>query len=98
MRKIGLQLYSIQSEAEKDLLGTLEKVSDMGYDSVQFAGLFRISAKEVKKVLDSAGLTVAGAHIPLERFSGDAFKRQLEEQMVLENDLMIMPYLTEEQR
>jgi sugar phosphate isomerase/epimerase len=98
MRKIGLQLYSIQSEAEKDLLGTLEKVRDMGYDSVQFAGLFGISAKEVKKVLDSTGLTVAGAHIPLDRFSGDALKRHIDEQMVLGNDLMIMPYLTEEQR
>lgn len=98
MRKIGLQLYSIQSDAEKDLLGTLEKVKDMGYDSVQFAGLFGIPAKEVKKVLDSTGLTVAGAHIPLDRFSGEAFKRQMEEQLLLENDLMIMPYLTEEQR
>lgn len=98
MRKIGLQLYSIHSEAEKDMLGTLEKVKDMGYDSVQFAGLFGVAAKEVKKVLDSTGLTVAGAHIPLDRFSGEAFKRHMEEQMVLGNDLMIMPYLTEEQR
>ncbi|OOE12771.1 sugar phosphate isomerase/epimerase family protein [Fictibacillus arsenicus] len=98
MRKIGLQLYSIQSEAEKDLLGTLGKVSDMGYDSVQFAGLFGISAKEVKKVLDSTGLTVAGAHIPLDRFSGEALKIHMDEQIVLGNDLMIMPYLTEEQR
>jgi sugar phosphate isomerase/epimerase len=98
MRKIGLQLYSIHSEAEKDLLGTLEKVKDMGYDSVQFAGLFGISAKEVKRVLDSTGLTVAGAHIPFDRFSGEALKWHMEEQMVLGNDLMIMPYLSEEQR
>lgn len=98
MRKIGLQLYSIYLEAEKDMLGTLKKVKDMGYDSVQFAGLFGVAAKEVKKVLYSTGLTVAGAHIPLDRFSGEAFKRHMEEQMVLGNDLMIMPYLTEEQR
>ncbi|MCM3719059.1 sugar phosphate isomerase/epimerase family protein [Fictibacillus phosphorivorans] len=98
MRKIGLQLYSIHSEAEKNLLGTLEKVSDMGYDSVQFAGLFGIAAKEVKKVLDATGLTVAGAHIPVEHFSGDALKKQMDDQMTLGNDLMVMPYLTEEQR
>lgn len=98
MRKIGLQLYSIQSEAEKNLLDTLAKVKTMGYDSVQFAGLFGISAKEVKKVLDANDLTVAGAHIPLDQFSGDAFKKQMEDQLILENDLMIMPYLTDEQR
>jgi sugar phosphate isomerase/epimerase len=98
MRKFGLQLYSIHAEAEKNLLVTLEKVKAMGYDSVQFAGLFGISAKEVKKVLDANELTVAGAHIPLEQFSGDAFKKQMEDQLILGNDLMIMPYLTEEQR
>jgi sugar phosphate isomerase/epimerase len=98
MRKIGLQLYSVHSEAEKNLLGILEKVKAMGYDSVQFAGLFGISAKDVKKVLVGNELTVAGAHIPLEQFSGDALKKQIENQLILENDLMIMPYLTEEQR
>jgi sugar phosphate isomerase/epimerase len=98
MRKIGLQLYSIHSEAEKDLPGTLDKVSSMGYDSVQFAGLFGTPAKEVKKVLNSTGLTVAGAHIPMDQFAGEPLKRQMEEQLLLENDLMIMPYLTEEQR
>lgn len=98
MRKIGLQLYSIQSEAVKNLLDTLSKVKTMGYDSVQFAGLFGISPKEVKKVLDANDLTVAGAHIPLQQFSGEAFKKQMEDQLVLGNDLMIMPYLTDEQR
>ncbi|MBH0155108.1 sugar phosphate isomerase/epimerase [Fictibacillus sp. 5RED26] len=98
MRKIGLQLYSIQQEAEKNLLGTLEKVKEIGYDSVQFAGLFGISAKDVKKILNENVLTVAGAHIPLQQFSGDAFKKQMEDQLILENDLMIMPYLTEDQR
>ncbi|WNB91218.1 sugar phosphate isomerase/epimerase [Bacillus sp. NEB1478] len=98
MLKIGLQLYSIHSEAEQNFLDTLENVRNMGYDSVQFAGLFGISAKEVKKVLDSTGLTAAGAHIPFDQFLGEAFKRQMDDQLVLENDLMIMPYLTEEQR
>jgi sugar phosphate isomerase/epimerase len=98
MRKIGLQLYSIHSEAEKNFLDTLVNVRNMGYDSVQFAGLFGISAKEVKKVLDSTGLTAAGAHVPFDQFSGEAFKRQMEDQLILGNDLMIMPYLTEEQR
>jgi sugar phosphate isomerase/epimerase len=98
MRTIGLQLYSIHSEAEKNLLDTLENVRNMGYDSIQFAGLFGIAAKEVKKVLDSTGLTVAGAHVPFEQFSKDSFKRQMDDQLALGNNLMIMPYLTEEQR
>ena len=35
---IGLQLYSIRDDMAKDFKGTLQKVKDMGYDGVEFAG------------------------------------------------------------
>ena len=37
---VGLQIYSVRDFAEKDLEGTLEKVKEMGYDGVEFAGLY----------------------------------------------------------
>ena len=40
MLPIGLQLYSVRNEMEKDFEGTLAKVADMGYEGVEFAGLF----------------------------------------------------------
>lgn len=42
LENIGLQLWSIREEAEKDLLGTIRTVSEMGYKGVQFAGFLRM--------------------------------------------------------
>jgi len=40
MGKIAIQLYSVREKTSKDFLGTLEKLADMGYEAVQFAGVF----------------------------------------------------------
>ena len=36
--KAGLQLYSINEETKKDMIGSLKRVAEIGYDSVEFAG------------------------------------------------------------
>ena len=61
MGKIALQLYSVREAAEKDFLGTVRRVADMGYDGIQFAGFFDTPAKELKNVLNEKGIKVAGA-------------------------------------
>ena len=47
---IGLQLYSVRDAMEKDFAGTIKAVAEMGYDQVEFAGLFGHSAEEVKAI------------------------------------------------
>ena len=44
--KYGLQMYSVRDAAEKDLLGTLEKVAALGYHYAEFAGFFGHSAED----------------------------------------------------
>lgn len=60
--KIGLQLYSIREDMEKDMEGTLKKVKDMGYDYVEFAGYYGRSADEVLALLEKYDLKCASAH------------------------------------
>ncbi len=60
--KVGLQLYSIREEMEKDMDATLKAVKEMGYDYVEFAGYFGKSAQEVKAILDKYGLTCVSVH------------------------------------
>ena len=60
--KIGLQLYSVRDDMEKDMYGTLKQVKEMGYDYVEFAGYFGKSAEEVKAMLDEIGLTAISVH------------------------------------
>ncbi len=86
----GLQLYSVRDHAEKDLAGTLEKVAAIGYRFVEFAGFFGHSAKEVKAMLDYAGLTVSGAHCLLSQLDAD-FKGVVEYHHAIGNTNYITP-------
>ena len=60
--KVGLQLYSIRQDMEKDMDAALKQVKEMGYDYVEFAGYFGKSAEEVKALLDKHGLTCISVH------------------------------------
>ncbi len=60
--KIGLQLYSVRDDMEKDMYAALKKVKEIGYDYVEFAGYFDHTAKEVRAMLDEIGLTAISAH------------------------------------
>ncbi len=60
---IGLQLYSIRGDMEKDFFGTLKKVKEMGYDAVEFAGLFDKDPAEIKAKCGELGLEPISAHV-----------------------------------
>ena len=54
--KVALQLYSVRDNMAEDFEGTLKKVKELGYDGVEFAGLFDKTPAEVKKLVDEIGL------------------------------------------
>ena len=61
--KIALQLYSIKDISEKEgLCAALDKAKELGYDGVEFAGLFGLTPEEAKAELDKRGLECAGFH------------------------------------
>ena len=60
--KVGLQLYSIREDMEKDMDSALAQVKAMGYDYVEFAGYFGKSAEEVRALLDKHGLECISVH------------------------------------
>ena len=68
---VALQLYTVRNEFQKDMLGTLKAVKEMGYDGVEFAGLFGRSAAEIKAMLDEVGLIPVSAHIPFAEMMAD---------------------------
>ncbi len=61
---IALQLYSVRDAMETDFYGTLKKVKEMGYDGVEFAGLFDQGAAQIKAWCTEIGLTPYAAHVP----------------------------------
>lgn len=68
---IALQLYSVRDELEKDYLGTLQKVKEMGYDGVELPGLNGRDPEDVKRMLDEAGLKVMSSHVAVQEMLED---------------------------
>jgi sugar phosphate isomerase/epimerase len=95
---IGLQVYSVRMEAEKDLPGVLKAIAKMGYDGVDFAGYYGHDDKTVRKILDDVGLKCCGGHLGLNTLMGDELKRTVEYQRTLGNKYLIVPGLPDERR
>ena len=59
----GVQLYSIKDAIAADFEGALKKVSEIGYEYVEFAGDYGgHTAEEVKAILDKYSLKSISAH------------------------------------
>jgi len=68
---IGLQLWSLREYLPKDLPGTLAKVHDMGFRTVEAAGLWKHTLPEMRAALDTAGLRCTSAHMGSDRLRDD---------------------------
>lgn len=72
---IGIQLYTVGSDAAKDLEGTLKALSASGYTSVESAGFYGRTPAQFRAALDAAGVVCPSAHIQgrggAGSFSGD---------------------------
>jgi sugar phosphate isomerase/epimerase len=59
---IGLQLYTVGDEMDRDPAGTLKAVAAAGYKQVELSPLAKTPAKDLKKALDDAGLKNPSGH------------------------------------
>lgn len=88
---IGLQLYSVRGDCQKDFAGTVAQVAEMGYEGVEFAGYYNWSADRVRKLLDQHGLKCCGTHTGLPTLLGDEFPRTVEFNKTIGNRYLIVP-------
>jgi sugar phosphate isomerase/epimerase len=95
---IGLQLYSVRNECEKDLVNTVKAVAKMGYAGVEFAGYYGRDAKTLRKLLDEHGLKCCGTHIGLETLLGENLPKTIQFNQILGNRFLIVPGLAEKYR
>ena len=66
LERIGIQLYTVRDRMAKDVSGTLQKLAEIGYDEVEFAGYFGNTPAEIKGFLDSTGLVSPSAHVSID--------------------------------
>jgi sugar phosphate isomerase/epimerase len=62
---IGLILYTVRAELERDFAGTVQQIADMGYVGVETAGFPGSTPQAARRLFDDLGLSVLGAHSAL---------------------------------
>lgn len=71
---VAVQVYSVRDSAEANLADTLRKIKEMGYDGVEFAGLYGYSPEYIRGLVDALELIPVSAHIPLDEMIADPDK------------------------
>jgi sugar phosphate isomerase/epimerase len=94
-KPVGVQLYCVRRELEKDFEGTMKAVADLGYQGVEFADYFGRTAPQLRKSLDDNGLKSCGTHIMLGDMLGDKLKETIEFNQIIGNPYLIIRWLDE---
>jgi sugar phosphate isomerase/epimerase len=84
---IGIEVYSVREEFKKDEVSTLQGLAKMGYEGVEFHGMYfdwtPDHAKDIRKKLDDLGIKCYSTHNSLKSFSGDGLQKAMELNKIL---------------
>ena len=95
---VGVQLYSVRTDLEKDFYGTLKKIREMGYAGVEFYGeYYGHTPVEVKNMCTELGLIPFSNHVPFQQMM-DNLDKVIEENTILGVQYIAFPYMDEASR
>jgi Xylose isomerase-like TIM barrel len=91
---VGLELYSVRDQLQKDLPSTLREVANMGYEGVEFfAPYFDWTidyAREVKRLLDDLHLRCFSTHNSASSFAPDKIGHAIELNQIIGSKFIVM--------
>ncbi len=97
LSKIGLQLYTVRRELEKDFEGALAQVAALGYNEVEFAGYFNRTPQQVKSVLAKNNLAAPSVHA-LTAVLRDNLQQTIDAAKAIGHQYIVCAYLLPEER
>src|SRR5437764_14937990 len=65
LAQVGLQMYTVRDQMAKDLDGTLAAIAAAGYHLVETAGLYNLTAADLRAQFDKHGIRTVSGHYPL---------------------------------
>jgi sugar phosphate isomerase/epimerase len=108
---VGVQLYSVRDDMEKDPLGSLKQIAQMGYKYVEHANyvnrkFYGYPAPEFKKILDGFGLKMISGHTVMgkedwdeaKKDFSDSWKNTIEDASVLGQKYVVSPFMDDSMR
>jgi sugar phosphate isomerase/epimerase len=94
---LGLQLYTLRSWAQSDLYGTLQRVAQMGYREVEFAGYFGFDSRQLARALNDSGLAAPSAMISIDEAT-QSWEGAVDAAVELGHRWLVVAWLPEEMR
>lgn len=94
---VALQLYSVRDAMGENVEETLRQVKALGYDGVEFAGLFGKSASEMKALVEGLGLVPISAHVSYDELMVDP-EKVIADYAEIGCKFIAIPYAVEERR
>jgi sugar phosphate isomerase/epimerase len=91
LRPLGVQLYTVRKEAERDLPAVLEAIHKIGYQQVEtYWDIYNHPAAELRRMITDHGLTAPSGH-----FNYDGLEFKLDYAKALGVNYVICPMLPE---
>ena len=90
--RVGIQLYSVRDEMQKDVAATLARLGEIGYREVEFAGYFGKTPAEIRQLLERSRLTAPSTHVPYELLKGD-WAKTLDTAVATGHEFVTIPWL-----
>ena len=94
---VAVQLYSVRDEMQSDFYGTIKEMKELGYDGIEFAGLFGEEPAKIKSFCEEIGIVPISAHVPYYDMLADP-EKVLSDYAEIGCKYVAVPYLTEECR
>ena len=95
--RVGLQLYTLRQEMAADFEGTLQKVAELGYKEMQFAGYYGRSPQQVSDLLGRLGMSSPAAHVGLNLIREDLGK-QIDIALEIGQSYIVVPSVPQNER
>ncbi len=96
-KKLGIQLYTLRTEMERDLNATITRVAEIGYKEVEFAGYYNRTPTEIKALLESLELTSPSAHVSRDLIRDNPMP-SIEAGAAIGHETLVLNWLAPEER
>lgn len=102
---VGLQLYTIRDAMTADALGSLKKLSDMGYKNLELADysngkFYGYTPVEFKKIVNDLGMEIISSHTSVEAagITSESAKKMADDHAALGVKYCVQPWVEEVDR
>lgn len=102
---VGIQLYTIRDAMDADKLGSLKKLSDMGYKYLELANyadgkFYDYTPAEFKKIVNDLGMEIISSHTSVEAagITSESAKKMADDHAALGVKYCVQPWVEEVDR